>query len=173
MSRCAIAPCVLLGHLNKIYQTDGAAQSIVKQQIAALYAMALAKEAYNSNVFDTAAAAFVASNGMTCNLYAMMAYFGGYLTSYKQTTALFDISDILRSFKTRFLPVWMNLQDKSQKRQETEVKPRISGRAALWSYLRSEYVAKGRNVRESNLYATGLLPEAEAKMVEGGEEVLL
>ena len=75
--------------------------------------MAMAKEIYNTEVLTTAAASFVASNGGQCSLYAMMCYFGEYLTKYKQTTALFDISYILRSYKARFAEVWGRLQERA------------------------------------------------------------
>jgi len=133
--------------------------------------MAMAKEAYNPSVFDTAAAAFVATNGMSCNLYAMMAYFGGYLTSYKQTAALFDISDILRAFKSKFLSYWTELQAKVQKQNETyspsSNKP--TGKAALWQYLQSEYLDKGLRIQDSDLYQFGYIPDADIPLIETHE----
>lgn len=142
----------------------------MKQHLSALYSMALAKEIYNQEVFTTAAASFIAANGMTCTLYAMMAYFGGYLTNYKQTQALFDISDILRAYKSRFYPTWAkHITAKAEESVRQEVK--ATGKAAMWQYLRREYVANGRSVRESDLYRYGFVPEKDVEAIESGEEL--
>ena len=132
--------------------------------------MALAKEAYQAEVFTTAAASFVATNGMTCTLYAMMAYFGGYLTNYKQTQALFDISDILRSYKNRFYPKWANLiVNKTTEKADMKV----TGKPALWNYLRREYCEQGRSIRESDLFKFGFIPEKDVALIESGEPLPL
>lgn len=165
-----MAPCILLGHLDMIYHINGAAQAIVTRQLSALYTMAMAKEIYNPSVLDTAASSFLSSNGMRCSMYGMMAYFGGYMTDYKQSTALFDISDILRSFKTRFMPVWSRLQEKPASKSCVDSTEQ-TGKAAMWSYLRREYVAKGRSIRESALYSHGYISEKDVKAIETGEEL--
>lgn len=156
--------------MDRIYGCDGAAIALVKNQLAALYTMALAKEAYQAEVFTTAAASFVATNGMTCTLYAMMAYFGGYLTNYKQTQALFDISDILRSYKNRFYPKWANLIV-NKTTEKTDMK--VTGKPALWNYLRREYCEQGRSIRESDLFKFGFIPEKDVALIESGEPLPL
>lgn len=171
MGRAAAAPCILLSHLDKVYDVPGAALAIVKRQIGGLYTMAMAKEIYNTEVLTTAAASFVASNGGQCSLYAMMCYFGEYLTKYKQTTALFDISDILRSYKARFAEVWGRLQERAANAGKASVADEETGKAALWRYLRREYVANGRSIRESALYERGFVSETDVAAIERGEEV--
>ena len=144
-----------------MYNVKGAAKAIVMRQMAGIYTMAMAKDLYNPAVLETAAATFVASYGSQCSLYAMMCYFGEYLTKYKQTAALFDISDILRSYKTKFAEVWSKYQDQAKVTEQATDADHPKGKPAMYNYLRREYLANGRSIRESALYQMGCVTEED------------
>ena len=100
--------------------------------------------------------------------------FAKYLTDYKSSYGQFDLVDVLRQCGKQFVPKWRDrlgrLRERENKLSEgfCEV-----GIAALYTYLRREYVAKGIDIRTSPVVLLSSLTEKDLKFIESGEPLLL
>ena len=79
LDECLKSACVTLSQVDAVY-CDGVAKQIVRNQIAGVYSLCTARDQYNSSGIDMAADIFIAKYGHECTLYAMMVYFGNYMT---------------------------------------------------------------------------------------------
>lgn len=152
--------------MDSLYSTSGAAKTIISNQFVGLYSLSTAKESFNRSSADLAADIFLGKYGTTCSLYALIVYFALYLTEYKSSFSQFDVQDILLQFSRKFLPWWRGRLAETKnipaQPQRMETDP-IAERNA---YLLDEYVYKGIDVRQSNLYAYGFIGDDEIKELE-------
>lgn len=159
--------------MDDVYGSKGTAKIIVKENLRGLFSLAEPKEAINESAVDMTAGMFVAKYGAELSVFGMLYYFANYLTEYKSSYGRFDMQDVLRQCQKQYIPWWRNrlgrLEDANRQSGATEQ----TGKAALWAYLRREYVGKGRDVRESALYQYGRITEKECQMIESGEEIAL
>ena len=158
-SECATYPCVTLRQVDKVYGIEGVGKSIVRTLITGVYSMSTTREQMPKEAADNAAGLFVAKYGNECTLYALMVYFGNYLTEYKSTYAQFDVQDILQQYHKKFLPRWrMKLGEENQQIQ-TNRKDEINGLEALKLYIRNN-IMNGDDLRTGYLYKNGTITDS-------------
>lgn len=159
--------------LDELYGSRGLAKRLVYNNLVGMFKLAEPREPLNESSIEMTAGMFVAKYGAELSVFGMMYYFASYLTEYKSSYGRFDMQDVLRQCGRAYLPWWRNrmgrLEDARSQREEEGQR----GKAALWAYLRREYVGKGRDVRESALYQYGRITEKECQMIESGEEIVL
>ena len=76
---------------------------------------------------------------------------------------------MLRQCEVKFMPYWRGCIHRKNNATKDAVRAVETGRAALFTYLRREYVAKGRDIRESAIYKTGALAKEDVALVESME----
>ncbi len=160
LDECLKSPCVTLSQVDAVY-CDGVAKQIVRNQIAGVYSLCTARDQYNSSGIDMAADIFIAKYGHECTLYAMMVYFGNYMTEYKQSYAQFDIQDILQQFGKKFLPWWR--QRLEPERPKTETTAKLTGMDALYRML-ADRLLDGQtldDIRQCSLFRWGFVKEED------------
>ena len=119
-TECATQPCITLAMVDALYDKEGTIQRIVRGMFTGIYSLTTSREPLNQQASDMAADLFIAKYGHECTLYAMMHYFGNYLTEYKASYAQYDVQDILRQFG-KFLPRWrQRLAENDQPQQVKE-----------------------------------------------------
>ena len=166
-------PDVMLGRLDVMYH-EGLARLVVKENLRGIFTMAEPREPFNNEVMDRTADIFVSKFGAELSVFGMLYYFAAYLTEYKSSYGKFDLQDVLRQCGKVFMPWWRNRLGKvEEKEKQAEETSKEVGKAALWTYLRREYVAQGRSVRESNLYRYGMIPEKDIRAIEEGDELII
>ena len=98
-TECATQPCITLAMVDALYDKEGTIQTlamvdalydkegtiqrIVRGMFTGMYSLTTSREPLNQQASDMAADLFIAKYGHECTLYAMMHYFGNYLTEYK------------------------------------------------------------------------------------------
>ena len=171
--KCTVFPYMTLQMLDLIY-CEGLAVRMVENNLRGIFSLARPQEPIYDFAVRQAAQLFVAKFGTELSAYATLLYFGQYLTDYKSSYGQFDLIDVLRQCGKAFIPKWRtrlghHLQN-AKKAQEgfCEV-----GKAALYTYLRHEYVDKGINVRTSPVVRLSSLTEKEIRFIESGEPLLL
>ena len=166
IDKCLTEPSILLADVDSLYSTSGAAKTIISNQFVGLYSLSTAKESFNRSSADLAADIFLGKYGTICSMYALIVYFAQYLTEYKASFAQFDVQDILLQFSKKFLPWWRGrlaeVKNIPTQPQRMETDP-IAERNA---YLLEEYTQNGLDIRQSGLYAYGLISESEVKQLE-------
>lgn len=103
--QCFVAPEMMLGDVDEYYGT-GVALELLRNQMVGVYTISTAKTIYDSQAMNIAADIFISKYGQQCSMYALMLYFGNYLTEYKSSYGQFDMQDILQMFGKKFLPWW-------------------------------------------------------------------
>lgn len=166
---CIKSPCITLAQIDEVYHTDGLAKQIVRNQFVGVYSMCTAKDPYNTNSLEIAADLFIAKYGKQCTMYAMMMYFGNYITEYKSSFAQFDMQDILQQFGKKFLPWWNSQQeDPSQYKEQKQLESGLTGRDALVQLLASR-LQNGEtldDLRNSNLFKLGFCKEEDLAEIQ-------
>lgn len=160
LDECLKSPCVTLAQVDAVYR-DGVAKQIVRNQIAGVYSLCTARDQYNSGGIDMAADIFIAKYGHECTLYAMMVYFGNYMTEYKQSYAQFDIQDILQQFGKKFLPWWRRRLEPECPKAESAGK--LTGTDALYRML-ADRLLEGQtldDIRQCSLFKWGFVKEED------------
>lgn len=160
LDECQKSPCVTLSQVDAVYR-DGVAKQIVRNQIAGVYSLCTARDQYNSSGIDMAADIFIAKYGHECTLYAMMVYFGNYMTEYKASYAQFDIQDILQQFGRKFLPWWRQRLEPERPKQESTAK--LTGMDALYRML-ADRLLDGQtldDIRQCSLFRWGFVKEED------------
>ena len=115
---------------------------------------------------------FVAKFGAELSAFGALYYFANYLTEYRGSYGRFDLQDVLRQCGRAFLPWWRgSVGRKEAAERNEEGGTEQTGKAALWAYLRREYVDKGRDIRESAIYQTGVIAEKDVRKIEQGDEL--
>ena len=153
----------------KLFYGESIAQQIVKNNLVGLYTVARPREILSDQALNLAAGLFVGKFGNDLSIFGALYYFASYLTTYRNSFATFDLQDVLRQCDQKFMPQWRTSIHRNERRQPENQGTEETGRAALFTYLRREYVAKGRDVRESNIYKVGALAEEDIPLVESME----
>lgn len=165
---CVKSPCITLALVDEVYQTKGLAKQIVRNQIAGIYSLCTARDQYNTNGVDMASNLFIAKYGKQCTLYAMMLYFGNYLTEYKSSYAQFDMQDILQQFGKKFLSWWNNQLEDPSAMKQIEHTDALKGRDALYRML-ADRLLEGQtfdDIRQSNLFRLGFVKEEDLSHIQ-------
>lgn len=165
---CITSPCITLSQIDEVYGTQGLAKQIVRNQFVGVYSMCTAKEPYNTNSLEIAADLFIAKYGKQCSLYAMMMYFGNYITEYKSSFAQFDMQDILQQFGKKFLPWWNNQLEDPSDFKEPRHEVGITGKDALYQMLANR-LQNGQtldDIRNSNLFKLGFCKEDDLAEIQ-------
>lgn len=69
------------------------------------------------------------------------------------------------------MPWWQAKQDWLPAEETGDIRVHEVGKAALISYLRREYIARGRDPRRSNLYIAGTASEANVRFALSDDEM--
>ncbi len=149
----------------------GTAKLLVKNNLRGIFTMAEPREPVNESVIDMTADLFVAKYGGELSVFGALYYYASYLTEFHDSYGRFDLQDVLRQCGRAYLPWWRNKLSRKASSERDREQGEV-GKAALWSYLRREYVSQGRSVRESNLYRAGMVPEEDVEAIESGREIL-
>ena len=126
-----------------------------------IYSLTTSRESYNQQASDMAADIFIAKYGHECKLYAMMLYFGNYLTEYKASYAQYDVQDILRQFG-KFLPRWRQRLAENEQPQQVKEAAQPVGIEGLKVMMRNR-LYNGETVeqlKDGYLYSAGIMTEA-------------
>ena len=167
LNECLTYPCITLAEVDSVYNAEGLAQSLVELQITAIFRMSVFKTEMGYSSVNEAATNFVANHGNECTLYAMMIYFGKYLSEFKSTFKDFDIADILRQFNVKFLPWWRSLLSHTEPEKPAQT-GRPTGIEGLRQYLRNS-IREGYDLRQGGLYAMKVITDKDIRQAE--EEV--
>lgn len=163
VEKCTLCANATLRVMEEFYLT-GTAKIMVCNNLIGIYSVAKPSESINRETIDRAAQLFVGKYGTDITPFGMLYYFANYLLEYKNSYSPFDLQDVLRQCGKVFMPWWQSrLARINTPKAEQGVKE--TGTAALYSYLRREYVAKGRDIRESALYQYGRITEEECAKI--------
>lgn len=123
----------MLKHLDSVYNHNGLAKLVVKNNMVGVYSASAATYAYKDDMMNIAAEMFVAKYGGEINLYAMLLYFANYLLEYKGTYKEFDMQDILQQCGKKFLPWWRkNVQCYQPEQPKVEDAQLVGRDAKIW-----------------------------------------
>ena len=162
-------PYVTLQLLEEYYMT-GTAKSIVCNNLIGILSFSRPTESFNRDAIERAAELFVGKYGTDITPYGVLEYFANYMMEYKSSYAQFDLQDVLRQCGKAFLPRWQKRL--CQRIDTTEELPcKEVGIPALYHYLRREYVAQGKDIRQSTVYKAGIITEKQLAFIESGEEI--
>ena len=117
-SLCYSAPSVMLKHIDRVYNNQGLAHQIVKNNMVGVYSASTANYSYRDDMMNLVSDMFIAKFGGELNLYAMRLYFANYLLEYKGTYKEFDMQDILQQCGKKFLPWWRSKVQQYQPKDE-------------------------------------------------------
>ena len=172
-NKCTQYSYMTLNMLDRTY-SPGLADRLVENNIRGIFSLARPIEAINDNAVKQAAALFVGKFGAELSAFGALLYFAEYLTDHKNSYGQFDLIDVLRQCNKSFLPKWrQRLGQQKQKETRQSEGSKETGKAALYTYLRREYVAKGIDIRNSPLVQHLSLSESELKFIESGEPLPL
>ena len=164
-----LCPYVTLRVLEEYYIT-GTAKSIVCNNLIGVLSISRPTENFNRDAIEQAAELFVGKLGTDITPYGVLDYFANYLMEYKNSYVQFDLQDLLRQCTKVFLPRWQKRLVPEQNTTENLSSKEV-GTPALYRYLRREYTAKGRDIRESAVYKSGIINDNELEFIESGEEI--
>ena len=171
--KCTCYAYMTLNLLDHTY-SEGLAIRLVENNIRGLYSFAKPSEYIIETAVKQAAKNFVSRYGKELSVFGTLLYFAQYPTDHKSSYGQFDLMDILRQCSKSFLPKWRLLLGKNTEKEIVQEKGcKETGRAALYTYLRREYVAKGIDIRTSPLVQHLSLPEKELQFIESGEPLIL
>lgn len=132
-SLCYSAPSVMLKHIDRVYNNQGLAHQIVKNNMVGVYSASTANYSYRDDMMNLVSDMFIAKFGGELNLYAMMLYFANYLLEYKGTYKEFDMQDILQQCGKKFLPWWRkNVQCYQPEKPKVEDAQLVGRDAKIW-----------------------------------------
>ena len=153
----------------QLYYGKSIAKQIVRNNLVGLYTVAKPYEFVNERALNLATGLFLGKFATELSVFGAIYYFASYLTNYRNSYSAFDLQDVLRQCEMKFMPYWRRCIHHHDNTSKMEFKAVETGRAALFTYLRREYVAKGRDVRESALYEFGALAKEDVPLVESME----
>ena len=171
--KCTVYPNMTLQLLDLTY-SEGISARLVENNIRGLFSLARPHEPINDTAVSHVAQLFVAKYGTELSVFSVLLYFAQYLTDYKSSYGQFDLVDVLHQCGKQFVPKWRTrlgrLREKETKQSEGYCEVGI---AALYTYLRREYVAKGKDIRTSPVVMLSSLTEKDLKFIESGEPMML
>lgn len=169
--KCYSAPCVMLKHLDRVYNHNGLAKLVVKNNMIGVYSASSATYQYKEDVMNMVADMFIAKFGGELNLYAMMLYFANYLLEYKGTYKEFDMQDVLQQCGKKFLPWWRSKVQSYQPQTDNEEDESNTGlvgqEAKIW--MIAQRIKEGQTVEEikmCNLCKLGMLTDDEIEQAK-------
>ena len=172
-NKCTCYSYMTLRMLDRTY-SDGLADRLVENNMRGIYSLTRPTEPINDNAVRQAAGLFVAKFGAELSVFGALLYFAQYLTDHKNSYGQFDLMDVLKQCNKSFLPKWMQrLGQIKQKETRQEEGCKETGKAALYTYLCREYVAKGIDIRTSPLVQHLSLSENELQFIESCEPLPL
>ena len=166
--KATVFPEMTLKMLDTTY-SKGLAQRVVDNNIRGLYSLGRPHEPIIGTAVQQSAQLFVAKYGTELSVFGTLLYFAQYLIDYKSVYGQFDLVDVLRQCGKAFLPVWLKRMGRLQRGKSESVECVETGKAALHSYLRREYLDKGRDLSESNIVRFGFISKKEIRFIESGE----
>ena len=171
--KCTCHPCMTLYLLDRTY-SEGLAIRLVENNIRGLYSFARPNEPIIDNVVKRVAELFVAKYGSELSVFGTLLYFAQYITDHKSSYGQFDLVDVLKQCSKSFLPKWRQRLGKAKEKEaKLEEGCREAGTAALYTYLRQEYVAKGIDIRTAPIVKLFKFTEKELQFIESGEPLQL
>ena len=168
--KCTLYPNAKLSLLDEYYMT-GMGKVLVINNMLGLFSLIRPNEPVNRHAVEETAKLFVGKYGKTLSLFGLLYYFANYITDYKNSYGQFDLMDVLRQCGKAFMPWWTARVTQEKRREDEETAFEETGFAALCKILRREYVAKGRDIRTSNICRLGDFTEEELHFIESGEEM--
>ena len=146
--------------VDALYDKEGTIQRIVRGMFTGIYSLTTSREPLNEQASDMAADLFVAKYGNECTLYAMMLYFGNYLTEYKACYCQYDVQDILRQFG-KFLPRWRQRLAENEQPQQVKEAAQPAGVEGLKMMLRNRLYdgETAEQLKEGYLYTAGIVTD--------------
>lgn len=163
--KCFTLPCVSLKALDRVYEHDGLAKQVVKNNMIGIYSASTASYSYKDEMMNIVSDLFVAKYGGECNLYGMMLYFANYLVEYKSTYQTFDMQDILQQFGRKFLPWWRSkLENNTANGKDIDSdSSTLKGRIAMIAMLGQRLIQgdKIADIKNSNLMKFGYASESD------------
>ncbi len=170
--KCLMLPTVTLAMVDRIYGRQ-LSVNIVVNNIVGIFTITRPREPLYKEAIDLTARQFVGKFGAELSVFGTLLFFADYLTDYKSTYGQFDLPDLLRQCKKSFLPRWRERLGRKEQRAKADDGCKEVGKAALFRYLRREYVDRGLDVRTSPLVRHGILSEKEVQQIETGDELPL
>ncbi len=153
----------------QLYYGESIARQIVRNNLVGLYTVVKPQEFVNEKALNLATGLFLGKFAPELSVFGALYYFASYLINYRNSYSAFDLQDVLRQCDVKFMPQWRECIHRKNNVSKVECNAVETGRAALFTYLRREYVAKGRDVRESAIYTHGGLAEKDVALVESME----
>lgn len=170
---CTAYPNMTLQMLDLTY-CEGTAARMVENNIRGIFSLARPHEPIVDASVRLTAQLFVAKYGTELSVFAALLYFAQYLTDYKSSYGQFDLVDVLRQCGKQFLPKWCARLSRKQTKDAQQMEGcREVGKAALYKYLRREYVAKGIDIRTSPIVRLSSFSDQEIEFIMSGEPLLL
>jgi len=171
LDRCLTTDIVRLAEVDGLYNANGLALSILYQNIEGLYTLAMVKNdnaEERTRVINLASNMFFTKFGSQCSLYAMAIFFANYLSEFKTSFSAFDVQDILKAYKSRFVQWWEQKRERALREYRASIHDddgQPVGLEALTLWLR-EAVENGEDVRAGGLYRLGYVTETMVKDME-------
>ena len=166
--KSTVFPEMTLKLLDATY-SEGLSVRIVQNNMHGLYTLGRPHEPIFDTAMHQAAMLFVGKYGAELSVFGTLLYFSQYLTNHKSTYVQIDLVDVLRQCDKSFLPQWRKrLAQKENKVMDFE-QCRETGKAALYTFLRREYVDKGIDLRTSPIVQLGSFTEQTLRFIESGE----
>lgn len=165
----ATMPAVAMAQVDKMYNAQGLATQLLRNQLCGIYKHTPAKQSYDDSMIELTAQMFLAKYGYQCTPYSMMVYFGNYIIEYKTTYSSFDTQDIMQQYKAKFLPWWNKLGCKDiQQNQHQQKKSKVVGKEAMYQYLSGRLLAGEsiEDVRNCNLAKIGFVTEKDWEKIQ-------
>ena len=169
VEKSLLYPYVTLRLLEEYYIT-GTAKSLVCNNLIGIMSISRPKESFNHEAIEQTANLFVGKYGNDITPYGILLYFANYMMEYKSTYAQFDLQDLLRQCGKAFLPHWQERLCRT-KTPAIESSCKEVGIPALYRYLRKEYLAKGKDIRQSPIFKFGNITDKQLSFIESGEEI--
>ena len=171
--KCTTYPNMTLQLLDLTY-SEGTSARLVENNIRGIFSLARPHEPINDTAVGHVSQMFVAKYGTELSVFSVLLYFAKYLTDYKSSYGQFDLVDVLRQCGKLFVPKWRDRLGRLREREDKLSEGFCEvGIAALYTYLRREYVAKGIDIRTSPVVMLSSLSEKDLRFIESGEPLLL
>ena len=166
MDQSLTGDVVFLSELDSLYGETGLAKKLLAVNIEGIYTLAMVKNdtpAERARIISLASDMFLIRFGASCSLYAMMVYFANYYTEFKSLYVNFDVQDIMRKKKKKFVKWWnvkreRALKEVAKQRKERSISLEPVGETALRIYIR-DCLRSDYDIRTGYLYENGMVTD--------------
>ena len=172
IDKATVYPEMTLKLLDATY-CEGLAARLVDNNIRGLFTLGRPHEPIVDAAVRQAALLFVAKYGADLSVFGTLLYFAQYLTDHKSSYGQFDLVDVLKQCGKSFLPAWHKRLAREERNTDSHQGCEETGIAALYTFLRREYVAKGRDLRTAPIVRLGSFSDEELRFIESGEPLPL